>query len=116
MDWPEGIDHVTWRSRLRWGSAVGWSWLAMAASGRLNSGVEMRRSILLLGFTLPSPKSKNVGHPMNRRLARKPPVRSGGSDVPASADESKMSPKNAEPLSPVKLARYDGRTMLWPKR
>src|SRR5438105_5803462 len=102
--------------RFHSGGAVGGTWLAMAARGRLNNGVDMWRSIRLFRFTFPSAQSQTVGHPMNRRLARKPPVRSGGSEVPASADESKMSPKNAEPLSPVKLARYDGRTMLWPKR
>ena len=72
-------------------------------------------SIRLLGLTSPSPKSKNVCQPTNRRGARAPPRRSTGSELPSPAG-SKIRPKNGCPLSPARLARYDGRTMLCPKR
>ena len=77
--WPDGSCQVRWRSRLRCGSEVGASWLAIAPSGRSKSGVEIFVSICLFGFTWPSPKSKNVCQPTNRRGARRPPRRSAGS-------------------------------------
>ena len=43
MLWPDGSDQVTWRTRLRCGSAVGGSPEAIVASGRLKSGVEILR-------------------------------------------------------------------------
>jgi hypothetical protein len=103
----------------------------MAPSGRLKSGVEILVSITLLGLTSrprspagsPDPdgrgtpaKSKNVCQPMKRRGALAPPRRSTGSACP-SAIGSKMNPKKAE-LSelPARLARYEGRMRLCPKR
>ena len=71
--------------------------------------------MILLGRTSPSPKSKNVCQPMNRRGARAPPRMSTGSAWPWPAG-SKIMPKNAAPLSPARLARYDGRIMLCPNR
>ena len=94
--WPDGSDHVRWRSRLRCGSEVGASPLAMAPSGRLKSGVEILVSITFGGRTLAvwaPPKSKKVCQPMNRRRARAPPRRSTGSACPSPAG-SKMKPKN----------------------
>jgi hypothetical protein len=64
------MPQVNWRKRLRCGSTWGWSWLAIAPSGRSKSGVEMWVSIRLFGFTSPSPKLKNVCQPMKRRAAR----------------------------------------------
>ena len=51
MRWPEGIDQVRWRSKVRCASAVGPSWLGIAASGKRNSGEEILVSISLLGRT-----------------------------------------------------------------
>ena len=67
--WPDGSAQVTWRSRLRSGSAVGPECAAMAPIGRWKSGVEIFVSIRLLCLTWPSPKSKNVCQPMKRRGA-----------------------------------------------
>jgi hypothetical protein len=41
---------------------------------------------------------------------------SSGFDVPSAIEGSKISAKNGLPPLPVKFTRYDGRTMLWPKR
>ena len=100
---------------MRWGSAVGASCVAIAPSGRVNRAVEIFVSIFLFGLTSPSPKSKKVCQPMNRRAARAPPRRSSGSALP-SWEGSKMKPKNGCPLSPARFARYEGRTMLCPIR
>ena len=55
---------------MRCGSAVGASWLAIAPEGRWKSAVEIFVSMRLFGLTWPSPKSKKVCQPMNRRGAR----------------------------------------------
>ena len=72
MLWPDGSCQVRCLSRLRCGSDVGGSWLAIAPSGRLKSGDEIFVSILLFGLTSPSPKSKKVCQPTNRLGARDP--------------------------------------------
>ena len=64
--WPEGMLHVTWRSRLRWGSDVGGVPEAIVCSGRSKSGVEMRASISLLGRT----SSPSVPTPLGRGILR----------------------------------------------
>ena len=100
--------------------AIGALWLAIAARGSVNSGVEIFVSIRLLRLISPSLKSKNVCHPMKRRGARKPLRRSLGSfpfsGVMSPRAGSKMNPKNGFPLSPLRFARYDGRTIVWPNR
>ena len=85
--------------------------MAIAASGKSNSGVEIFVSICLFGLMFPSPKSKKVCQPMKRLGARKPPRRSSGSGLFSCAG-SKIIPKKGWPLRLVKFARYDGRTML----
>ncbi len=82
MSWPDGSDQVRCRSRLRCGNEVGGSPLAIAPSGRVNSGVEILVSINLFGRTSVAsapPKLKNVCQPTKRRGARQPPRRSIGS-------------------------------------
>ncbi|PLS75414.1 MAG: hypothetical protein CYG61_07645 [Actinobacteria bacterium] len=71
----------------------------------MNNGVESLVSISLFGFTSPSPKSKNVCQPTNRRGERQPPTRSSGSGL-ASEEASKMNPKNGVPSGlPAVFAR-----------
>ena len=113
---PTGMPHVMWRSRLRWGSAVGGSPLAIAPSGRWKSGVEICVSIRLFGLHLA------VAEVEERLPADEAPRRPrAAAQVDriglALAGGSKIIPKNGVPSSsPARFARYDGRTMLWPKR
>ena len=85
-------------------------WLSMSLFGRTSSPsvpVPVGRGI--------APKLKNVCQPMKRRGLRAPPRRSRGSASPSAAG-SKIIAKNGLPLSPARFARYDGRTIEWPKR
>src|SRR5687767_808303 len=107
--------HVRWRSRLRSASDTGGVPDAIAPSGRSNSGVDRIVSMRLLGrVSVSNPgKRKNVCQPIKRLLPLAPPRKSVGSPP---ALPSNNSAKNGPPPAPVKFARYDGRTRLWPNR
>src|SRR2546422_8804180 len=101
MDCPDGIDQVTWRRRLRCMSAIGALWLAIAARGSVDSGVEIFVSMRLFRLISPSLKAKNVCHPMKRRGAREPLRRSLGafpfSGAMSPEGGAKSKPKNGVP-------------------
>ena len=117
--WPEGSDQVRWRSRLRCGSEVGGSPLAMAPSGRLNSGVEILVSITLVrphvgGLVAAEVEERLPADEAPRRARPAAQVDRVGLAL-AGRVEDEPEERLRRP-SPARLARYDGRTMLWPKR
>jgi hypothetical protein len=94
--WPDGSDHVMPRSRLRCGSDV----------GGVDDLVRPHLAVAEVEGRLPAdeaPRRAGVAAQVDRVAL----ALTGGVEV---------MPKKAAPLSPATFARYDGRTMLWPKR